>query len=431
MFLPIKLIVKIKLSYKNRIQMSEKDKELKNSNYFKKLLPSEISVKKEDIFYRDKYNEIINYVKVLLSDSKDFEFSKFIQPKGTLLINVYPGTDIIEFIKLISSNYYLDYIELNNIENIINSDDFFKNLTETLENDGIYDEKEVSNNNEKRKKLILINEFYRYITDESTSFQNLLIEFIKNFKNNLKIFNFIKKNSILIWLNYNYEEIARVSSELFNIFDLFIKIPILNKFERETVLRNFSEKNPKIVFDINAIVNITENWEVMDLNQLLKVAIFKHFLNIDLNDVSNEITDTVIKLIQTEEFIPSKMVKEREPKITTSTEYRIQDTIMHGTEVKKVDVKNSGEKEAFFKEIRDMGLSEFMLNQLYENAASKNYNELLIIIDKLNKKEPLEDNERKIVARYPFILNDSPNMAQLNIEKAKKRIDLLRKAFGK
>ena len=81
--------------------------------------------------------------------------------------------------------------------------------------------------------------------------------------------------------------------------------------------------------------------------------------------------------------------------------------------------------------IREMGVSEFMLNQLYENAASKNYNELLIIIDKLNKQEPLEDNERKILARYPFILNDSPNIANLNLEKAKKRVDLLKKAFGK
>ena len=78
-----------------------------------------------------------------------------------------------------------------------------------------------------------------------------------------------------------------------------------------------------------------------------------------------------------------------------------------------------------------MGVSEFMLNQLYENAASKNYNELLIIIDKLNKKEIIEDNERKLLAKYPFILNDSPNMAQINLEKAKKRIDLIKRGFGK
>ena len=72
-----------------------------------------------------------------------------------------------------------------------------------------------------------------------------------------------------------------------------------------------------------------------------------------------------------------------------------------------------------------------MLNQLYENAASMNYNELLLIIDKLNKKEALEENDRKILANHPFVLNDTPIRAQINLEKAKKRVDLIKQAFGK
>ncbi len=35
------------------------------SRYFTVLNPSEINVNKGDIFYRDKYNEIINYIKIL------------------------------------------------------------------------------------------------------------------------------------------------------------------------------------------------------------------------------------------------------------------------------------------------------------------------------------------------------------------------------
>lgn len=72
-----------------------------------------------------------------------------------------------------------------------------------------------------------------------------------------------------------------------------------------------------------------------------------------------------------------------------------------------------------------------MLNQLYENAVSKNYNELLLIIDKLNKQEILGENDWKIIGQYAFILNDSPKMAQIHLEKAKKRIDNLKRAFGK
>jgi hypothetical protein len=72
-----------------------------------------------------------------------------------------------------------------------------------------------------------------------------------------------------------------------------------------------------------------------------------------------------------------------------------------------------------------------MLNQLYEDAAFKNYREIILIIDKLDKNEPLEKNDRKLLADYPFILNDPPNMALINLEKAKKRVDRIKQAFGK
>ena len=49
----------------------------------------------------------------------------------------------------------------------------------------------------------------------------------------------------------------------------------------------------------------------------------------------------------------------------------------------------------------------------------------------LNKEEKLGENDRKIISQYAFILNDSPKMAQIHLEKAKKRIDNLKRAFGK
>lgn len=415
--------------------MSEINENLKFSMFFKKLLPTEITINKEDIFYRDKYNEIINYIKVILTDSENLEFTRYLKPKGALLINIQPGTDIIDFLKLISSNYYLDFLELINPEGIITQVENFENFIKILENIEKYDANvsidNDSSKNDVKKKLVLINQPYNYDVSETLKSVSLLHRFIKYFKNNPNKLNLIEKNLILMWLHYDYDEISKFSGDLFELFDLFIKIPVLNRFERETVLRNFSEKNPKVVFDINAIINSTENWEVKDINQLLKIAIFKHHLNSDLNTVSNEITDTIIDLIDTGEFIPSKVIKDRLPKGKGKTEDIIQDTTLRSTGTKETDVKNLSEKDTIINGIREMGVSEFMLNQLYENAASKNYNALLIIIDKLNKKESLEDNERKILARYPFILNDSPNMANLNLEKAKKRVDLLKKAFGK
>lgn len=394
----------------------------KYSRYFVSFLPSEINIEKDDIFYRDKYNEIINYIKMILTSSEDLEVYKYIKPKGALLINVARGTDIIDYIKLICSNYYLEVIELNNSEIIKTPDDFFYSFNEILEN--FEKDKE-----EDKKKIILINQKYNF--NKIFNDKSLLNNFINNFQYSHKKINFIESNLILIWLNYDYEELMDDSENLFDIFDLFIKIPLLNKIERDTVLRNFLEKNQNIAFDINTLINYTENWEVKDLNQLLRIGIFKHFLNADLNNVSNEITDILINLIETGEYIPAKTLKKSKKQEIQDIEQESQSNMIKESKVNKIQEGDIKDQNAIINEIKNQSVSEFMLNQLYENAASKNYNELLLIIDKLNKKEPIEDNDRKLIAKYPFILNDTPNMAQINLEKAKKRVDLMKQAFGK
>jgi len=191
------------------------------------------------------------------------------------------------------------------------------------------------------------------------------------------------------------------------------------------------QKNPKFVFDINTIVSYTENWEVNDIKQLLKVAIFRHFLNSELNEISNEITDILIDLIVSGEYIPSIEFMTSEKKVNNES---IEEPLNKSKVVSAYPIhereENKGVQEVV-NEIQESRISDFMLNQLYENAASKNYNELIVIIDKLAKNEALEDNDRKLLAKYPFVLNDAPNIAQINLEKGKKRIDLMKQVFGK
>ena len=235
----------------------------------------------------------------------------------------------------------------------------------------------------------------------------------------------------MVCINYDIQDISSVSTKIYDSFDLFFKIPLLNKIERETVLKDFLEKNGKIVFDINEIVNYTEEWEVKDILQLLKVGIFKHFLNSELNDTSNEITDVLIDLIVSGEYIPCIAAK-----ISTSlSNEKKNEGFVEEKQVQSTQPIERIEKikdiSGIVGEIRDSRISDFMLNQLYENAASMNYNELLLIIDKLNNNEALEENDRKILANHPFVLNDTPIRAQINLEKAKKRVDLIKQAFGK
>jgi hypothetical protein len=235
----------------------------------------------------------------------------------------------------------------------------------------------------------------------------------------------------MVWIDYEIQDINSVSNKIYSTFDLFIKVPLLNKIERETVLKDFLEKNTKIVFDINDIVSYTENWEVNDILQLLKVGIFKHFLNSELNETSNEITDVLIELIISGEYIPNSVppITDKNSILERNTENLQNKNIIPIQEVKEIeDIRDISDVINGIKESR---ISDFMLNQLYENAASKNYTELTIIIDKLKKKEQLEENDMKLLAKYAFILNDAPNRAQINLEKAKKRVDLIKQAFGK
>ena len=421
-----------------KFSMERSDNELKFSKYYRLITPNEFDIDRDDIFYRDKYNDIINYLKIMLTNHEESivkSYAKFIQPKGVLLININSGTDIIDYLKLISNNYYLDFIELNQEEIVKSPEDFFSNFISILED--IIKKKEIENGKKpqineykkeenKIKRLLVINQhnFSKALLKE----KNLLELFIVSFKEKKSL---IKEGLILIWINNKFQEIEVNSRLIFEAFDLFIKIPLLDKIERETILRNFSEKNPKIVFDIKTLVEFTSNWEVKDLNRLLRVGIFKHFLNSELNESSNEITDILISLIESGEFLPSHLETITEREVLYGGTNDKQNLINKISTKERNEIINTNEIRNFITQIKEERISDFMLSQLYESAASKNYSEVLLIIDKLNKQEPLEDNDRKILAKYSFVLNDSPNMAQINLEKAKKRIDNLKRAFGK
>ncbi len=414
------------------------------SKYFRIISPSEVTINKENIFYRDKYNDIINYIKVMLTNNDDMVIQEYVKPKGALLININLGTDIIDFIKLISSNYYLDLIELDYNEIMKSQNKFLNSFNSIIKSFGMASESEKELETSKteknesdqtnfgkndNKKLIIINQQKELM--KILGGVSLLQKFMNIQQNNDSYLNFLNSNLLIVWINYNLKEIADNSNQLYNIFDLFIKIPLLNEIERETILRHFLERNSKIVFDVNAIVNATVNWEVKDINQLLKVGIFKHYLNSELNETSNEITDILIELIESGEYIPSINSKISEiSEDIESPEEKILNIPTMPNQKKNEQITITDVSEIVDR-IRQSNTSEFMLNQLYENAASKNYNELVLIIDKLNKNEPLEDNDRKLLARYPFILNDSPSRAQINLEKAKKRMDHIKQAFGK
>jgi len=183
------------------------------------------------------------------------------------LIKVNPGTDIVDYLKLISKNYYLTFFELNREEIVKTPDDFISNLIDILENiieRTVKNRENETKNNEntqsnehdpeqsKIKGLLVIDQ--QKFSSINLNGKNLLELFMVSYKNRT---GFVKDGLILIWINNTMKEIKKSSQLIFDVFDLFIKVPILDKAERETIFRAFSEKNPKIVFDIKTLVDYT------------------------------------------------------------------------------------------------------------------------------------------------------------------------------
>ena len=168
------------------------------SRYFIVSNPTEIIVNKGDIFYRDKYNEIINYIKILLTNSMDLEVYKYVEPKGVLLLNITPGTDIIDYIKLICSNYYLEFIELNTSEINKTPEEFYDNFNKILESFVEYkepgavkeektDKEKTKSDEDNKKRLLLINQ--NYTLNKIFNNKSLLSKFTDNQRYDYKNIN--------------------------------------------------------------------------------------------------------------------------------------------------------------------------------------------------------------------------------------------------
>ncbi|MFW9829778.1 MAG: hypothetical protein ACFFEY_19545, partial [Candidatus Thorarchaeota archaeon] len=243
--------------------------------YYRVILPSDFQIEKEDIFYRDKYNDIMNYFKVLLTSDEYSEIQQYVQPKGLILLNIHPSTDILDFLRLISKNYFLDLIELDYFE-ILKSplkflnrfDLIFQNIVdETKHKDELQnDSKSYLDSYEKIKpnRLILINE--SELPENLLNEQNLLNFFLAYYKSYKP--EYIKNGIILVWLNERLDGINL--NFVYQIFDQLIKVPHLSIAEKEVYLRSYSEKNPRIVFDINTVISYTKDWEILDIRNLLK-----------------------------------------------------------------------------------------------------------------------------------------------------------------
>ncbi len=421
------------------------------SNYFSIIQSQDIPIDKNEVFFREKYNEILNYIKVILSlgDSSSDNIKSF-DFKGSLLINANFRADVVEFIKLICKNYYLNLYQPNFEKICENPDEFLQNLKQFLkrikgskEVGVLKDDENITENSNQDNSISKSRDINKnIILIEQDSYFNALYEdggFLKKYVSLCysigKIPNFLEGNIIFIWINYDYNDVILNYDKIIEYFDLIIRIPKPNIAERESIIRNFKETIENIDFNDEFVLRITEGWEVKDIKDFLKLGLLKLIIKNE-NEDSIDLTNILQKLLENQEFIPTiPVLKKRYDGINKNEKESMdselkRESFPENSKQKAKDAKKINIEKEIIGSIQEMKPTEFMVNQLYEEAASKHYNELLIVIDKLRQEGNLSKNERSLLAKYPFILNDEPNIAKINLEKAKKRIDIIKQAFS-
>lgn len=431
-----------------------KNLNINQNNQLKYLIiknPLDLQIERKDIFYRESYSEIIDYIKFLLSYEAVSSETKIKKIKGSILIDAPYGSDIIGYIKLIAKTFTLKFVKLNFPEIrkppndfILNFPNIFDNLAEIYREAKKVEQevKEKDKTIERALKFIFVVEnqqelFQRTQKDiHNDLFEHLYYEL----KNKMENINFIENGIIFIGINHQENTLCQAS---FKLFDFYLKIPTITENERIIILEKISEEiSANQTFNVGRIACLTEGWEVSDIRELIKIAYLRNVAKSD--DSVSDITELTEKIIDRGEFIPSYLISLNfiqnkfgtfQTSINSSIHQSINQNRKFNREISKEEHIKIPELESQLRteieKIRSQRISNFMVQQLYEDAASENYTELLVIIDKMKKKEPLEEYDRKLLAEYSFILNDPPNMALLLLEKAKKRIDNIKRAFGK
>jgi len=413
--------------------------------------PLDLQIERKDIFYRESYSEIIDYIKFLLSYEAVSSETKIKKIKGSILIDASYGSDILGYIKLIAKTFTLKFVKLNFSEIRKTPNDFilnFPNIFDNLAN--IYREaKKVEQEvKEKDKTIERALKFIFVVENQQELFQrtqkdihfDLFEHLYYELKNKMENVNFIENGIIFIGINHQENTLCQAS---FKLFDFYLKIPTVTENERIIILEKISEEiSANQTFNVGRIASLTEGWEVSDIRELIKIAYLRNVAKLD--DSVNDITELTEKIIDRGEFIPSYLISLNFIQNKLGTFQTSRNSSIHQSinQNRKFNIEFSKEEHSKIPElesqlrteiekIRSQRISNFMVQQLYEDAASENYTELLVILDKMKKKEPLEDYDRKLLAEYSFILNDPPNIALILLEKAKKRIDNIKKAFGK
>lgn len=195
-------------------------------------------------------------------------------------------------------------------------------------------------------------------------------------------------------------------------FDFHMSLPLPDLDARKTYFEQLFSVIPAVNLDFEHLALHSNNWNFAQIRVFIRNCVYSWNSSHPLQTLSSG------KDKLTMQFLIEQIEK-------TEPNYPIHhDTI----QVKIKDDESRSEKAQISNILPSSNsfLGAFTADfedQLYQLAAGKNYDSLVLILDKLTKGIMLQANERRIIADYAFMIREDPQKALHKLNQMKFRLD--------
>lgn len=218
---------------------------------------------------------------------------------------------------------------------------------------------------------------------------------------------------------------AALSPRLLDLFDVTLTVPVADNAARLQFLTAKLQDLGQYGLDLEPVVEQTRGWEFHALEKLVNFAQLQSLVE---NPENPRISAELLSRIVAEGLIP--VAASAGPGGTQG-----QETGAGSTGGMSQSPPTPGEPSPDGIDANALDSSRYLpkdlVEQLYQEAADLAYTDLVQVLQKLIDGHPLAPEEAHLLGDHGFILKDKPRHALIQLNKAKKRVDELKKFFSK
>nr|MDO8110232.1 hypothetical protein [Candidatus Sigynarchaeota archaeon] len=212
-----------------------------------------------------------------------------------------------------------------------------------------------------------------------------------------------------------------IDKRLLNSIDFMVDMDVPTREEREFYLKHLFEPEASVNFAM--ITDEMDEWTWGDIESFAKHAMIQK-QSMEMKELSTKfLLDALHGENGLDRFDPPSVklqkglsrskIDDDEPRGTTSTAAKKEPPIMANA---SIPASSPGRPDDPFKEL------------LWQSAAEQDYDALIRTLDHLEKGVYVQE-DRSLLFRYPFLLEDEVLVAKRKLEAAKNKIDMIKKHF--